>query len=88
MLTGDQKITAKSIAKSCKLISNEFDITEFDEDGNIKQITNKLEELNRKIFFRKGKLSIIIGPDDINTILNSEKLKNMVKIKINFYSFN
>ena len=79
MLTGDQKLTAKSIAQSCKMITSEFDVTEFDEESNEDKIRNKLEDLNRKLFFRKNKLSLIIGTDDINTILKNEELKEMVK---------
>jgi magnesium-transporting ATPase (P-type) len=81
MLTGDQKLTAKSIAQSCKMITSEYDVTEFDEEGNFDKIINKLEDINRKLFFQdfKKKLSILIGTDDINSILNNEELKDKVK---------
>lgn len=85
MLTGDQKITAKSIAKSCKMITNEFDFTEFDEKSDVEKIKIKLEDIKRKLFFMNKKFSLLIGTDDITAILNNEELKDMVnEIILNF----
>lgn len=81
MLTGDQKLTAKSIARSCKMITNEYEIIEIDEDSNHKKINNKLEEgLARSFFDERKKMSLIIGTDDINMVLSNDLLKDKVII--------
>jgi magnesium-transporting ATPase (P-type) len=78
MLTGDQKLTAESIAKSCKMIINEYEVTDFDEESDSEKIAIKLEDLNRKCFFSKNKQALIIGTDDISIVLINSYLKDKV----------
>jgi len=82
MLTGDQKLTAKSIGRSCKMITNEFEVIEVDEDSNNTKIKRKLHEGLTKLFFNDRKLSLIIGTDDLNCVFMNEELKDMVINKI------
>lgn len=81
MLTGDQKLTAKSIGRSCKMITNEYEIIEVDEDSNSYKIKSKLNDGLSKLFFNEKKLSLIIGTDDLNCVFSNDELKEMV-IKI------
>lgn len=78
MLTGDQKLTAKSIGRSCKMITNEYVIIEVDEDSNSYKIKSKLNEGLTKSFFNDKKLSLIIGTDDLNCVFLNHELKDMV----------
>ena len=86
MLTGDQKLTAKSIARSCKMITNEYEIIEIDEDSNYDKIKFKLNEGLSKSFFIPRKLSLIIGTDDLNIIFFHDSLKDLVK-KLFLFNF-
>lgn len=78
MLTGDQKLTAKSIGSSCKMITKEYEIIEIDEEGNHDKIQMKLSEGLSKSFFNNKKLSLIVGTDDLNAIFNSKGIKILV----------
>lgn len=78
MLTGDQKLTAKSIGRSCKMITNEYEIIEVDEDSNSYKIKSKLNDGLTKSFFNEKKLSLIIGTDDLNCVFSNHELKDMV----------
>lgn len=78
MLTGDQKLTAKSIGRSCKMITNQYEIIEIDEDSNSYKIKSKLNDGLTKSFFNDKKLSLIIGTDDLNCVFSNEELKDLV----------
>lgn len=78
MLTGDQKLTAKSIGRSCKMITNEYEIIEVDEDSNSHKIRSKLNDGLTKSFFEDKKLSLIIGTDDLNCVFLNHELKDIV----------
>ncbi len=80
MLTGDQKLTAKSIGRSCKMITSEYEIIDIDEDSNCSKIKKKLQEGLTKLFFDSKKISLMIGTDDLNCVFLNEELKNMVNI--------
>lgn len=88
MLTGDQRLTAESIAKSCKLITEEFHVYKIDEiicENRIK------EELDEALLSYESKYnvkqSLLIGTHTMGVILNSKCLTKKVlfnkKISIN-----
>jgi phospholipid-transporting ATPase len=87
MLTGDQKLTAKSIARSCKMITKEYEIIEVDEDSNSYQIKSKLNDGLTNLFFNNKKLSLIIGTDDLNCVFLNLELKELVIYILIFHLF-
>ena len=69
MLTGDKMDTAKSIAYSCKLLSDDNEIIEIKENSSVDQIKNILFTYMETCMNRPGKYSLIIGMDELNIIL-------------------
>ena len=82
VLTGDKTDTAKSIAFSCKLISHEFLIFEFNNKVNRADILNNLNKFLKEISDEKNsdkKFSLIVACDELNRIMSDEELKEKVK---------
>jgi len=79
MITGDQKLTAESIAMSCKLITEEFHVNRLSDDIDELRIQDELDEA---ISFYENKCqvkqSLIIGSNSINIVLNSRSLTQKV----------
>lgn len=87
MLTGDKMDTAKSIAYSCKLITDEHEIYEINEGISAIDIKNiLLKSLEECLKFPSVKYSLIVGMDELNTILKTPVLLDEV-IKIFIFSF-
>lgn len=79
MLTGDQKLTAESIARSCNLITEQYNVNVLSEDLE----DNKIEEQLDKaliIYDKKfnNKNCLVIGTVCMNTILNNKDLTRKV----------
>ncbi len=82
VLTGDKTDTAKSIAFSCKLISHEFLIFEFNNRANKSDILINLNKFFKEITDEKNsdkKFSLVVACDELNKIMNDEELKEKVK---------
>ena len=81
VLTGDKVETAISIAYSCKLLSNEFEVLELKEDIDVDEIKNSMETFLESInnFIGNKKFGLIICCNELAKILGSELLTNMVK---------
>jgi len=79
MLTGDQKLTAESIAKSCKLITEEFHVYNISDSLDECSIQ---EELDEALLSYENKLhvkqSLFIGTLTINRILLNKSLTQKV----------
>ncbi len=80
MLTGDKLETAKSIAYSCNLISNDYTIFEFSENVDytrLKEELNNFKSLCSNSI--KTNYSMIVRMEELNIILDSRELCNSVK---------
>ena len=80
MLTGDKMDTAKSIAYSCKLITQEYEIFEIKEGCNLDQIKESLLSALESCSSSVTKHSLIIGMEELNAIFKTHSLLNSVKI--------
>lgn len=86
MLTGDQKLTAESIAKSCKLITEEFHVYNVSENLDENRIQEELDEALVSCENKfQVKQSLFIGTHTIDIILNNKSLTQKVPKNFLFY---
>ena len=83
MLTGDQRLTAESIAKSCKLITEEFHVYKISEAFDENKIKHELDEalLSNENKFQV-KQSLFIGTHTMDIILNNKSLTQTVFLNL------
>ena len=79
VLTGDKVDTAKSIAFSCKLLSHEFEILEFEEQSSYEEIKSILEDFHRKIDFGDvlKKFGLVIASEELTLITKSDLIERV-----------
>jgi len=80
MLTGDKMDTAKSIAYSCKLLTDDSEIIELKENFTLDQIKNTLFTYMETCLSRSGKFSLIVGMEELNVILLTPAFLDAVNI--------
>ena len=83
VLTGDKVDTAKSIAFSCKLLTFDFEIFEFEEQSSYEKIKRNLDEFHRKIDFGEvnKKYGLIISSEELTLVTKSDLIE---RVKIYF----
>jgi len=79
VLTGDKVDTAKSIAFSCKLLTHDFYLLEFEEHSSYEKIKTNLEEFHRKIDFGDvhKKFGLVIASEELTLITKSDLIERV-----------
>ena len=79
VLTGDKVDTAKSIGFSCKLLSHEFDLLEFNEQSSYDEIKVNINDFLNKIKFgdKHKKFGLIISSEELTLITKSDLIESV-----------